>query len=47
MKNSKVIKKILVAAGIITSLTAIASAIGAKTIMDETKKKRDKIGESH
>lgn len=43
MKNSKVIKKILVATGIITSLTAIASAIGAKTIMDETKKKRDKI----
>lgn len=43
MKNSKMIKKLLVVMGIVTSVTAVASAVEAKKISDETKKKREKI----
>ena len=43
MKNSKMIKKLLVVMGIVTSVTAVASAVEAKKISDETKKKCEKI----
>lgn len=43
MKNSKMIKKLLVAMGIVTSVTAVASVVEAKKISDETKKKCEKI----
>ena len=37
------IKKLLVAMGIVTSVTAVASAVEAKKISDEPKKKCEKI----